>query len=421
MTHTDDQVMLTLAGLTYRGFQDFLPGEAHEFVVRRAVLDGLQTLDPVRGEWDLVWGPVTSRVPTAVFDSSAMYVVRSRRARHRYVVAIRGTNPVASSDWLFGDLLVGTTVRWPFASDGAAISTSTALGLVLLQEMRARAPSTAARFAEASAAAVGHPLDRLIRAGRAWVGGTAEALADHASSLQAQVEKIIAHWNLDQAARDAIRGQLRRAVASVRIDPADLRCKPSAPDAAGSGLDLLTFLKREADASADPLEVVVTGHSKGGALAPTVALWLKDSLHSEDPAEHWDARRRARVVSYAFAGPTPGNAAFAGRIDRTLGQDHHHFRNMHDVVTHAWQVSDLQKIPTLYGPRSAVFAPLLPGVIADVQGLDYGQAQAGIVTFVGRLEPERSLVAELIFQHLDAYLARLDLLDQGITAVTFFI
>jgi hypothetical protein len=63
MAHSDDQIMLTLAGLTYRGFQDFLPGDAHEAVVRTAVLDGLQTLAPVRSEWELVWGPVTSRVP----------------------------------------------------------------------------------------------------------------------------------------------------------------------------------------------------------------------------------------------------------------------------------------------------------------------------------------------------------------------
>ena len=55
MPYTDNQVMLTLAGLTYRGFQDFLPGEPHAYVVRRAVLDGLQTLAPVRNEWKLVW------------------------------------------------------------------------------------------------------------------------------------------------------------------------------------------------------------------------------------------------------------------------------------------------------------------------------------------------------------------------------
>ena len=230
MAGTDAAVMLTLAGLTYRGFQDALPGEPHDLIVRQALRDGLDTLAPVRGEWELVWGPITSRVPLGVFDSNAMYVVRHRQARHRYVVAIRGTNPVASTDWLFGDLLVGTTVAWPFATDGAAISTSTALGLAMLQEMRARPLSTAARFAEASAVAVGHPLDQLIRAGRALVGGAADALGTQAASLETQLAKIITHWSLDLPGRDALRKQFQQAAKTVRVSSADLRRKPAPPE-----------------------------------------------------------------------------------------------------------------------------------------------------------------------------------------------
>jgi acetyl esterase/lipase len=122
---------------------------------------------------------------------------------------------------------------------------------------------------------------------------------------------------------------------------------------------VLTFLSRQAAASAEPLEVTITGHSKGGALAPAVALWLKDSLSSADPAEHWDGGRGARIRSHAFAGPTPGNAAFANRIDMTLGADHHHLRNTNDLVTHGWQVSDLQQIPPCMAPHRGL-ASLLP-------------------------------------------------------------
>ena len=106
MAFTAEQVMLTLAGLTYRGFHDPLPGETHDVVVRGALLDGLQTLAPVKNEWELVWGPVTSRGAREFVDSNAMYVVRHARERHRYVVAIRGTNPISASDWLFGDFWV---------------------------------------------------------------------------------------------------------------------------------------------------------------------------------------------------------------------------------------------------------------------------------------------------------------------------
>jgi len=336
-------------------------------------------------------------------------------------VAIRGTNPVASSDWLFGDLLVGTTVPWPFATDGAAISTSTALGLAMLQEMRAHPLSTAARFAEASVAAVGNPLDRLIRAGRALVTGTAEALSTQASAVDAQMKKIVAHWSADPPVRDAIRQQFQRAAKTVRVSSADLRRKPSPPGAIEGGLDLLTFLAQQVAASAEPLEVTVTGHSKGGALAQTVALWLKDSLLSSDPAEHWDGGRQPRIICHAFASPTPGNAAFADRIDRTLGADHHHLRNTNDLVTRGWQVSDLRAIPTLYGTRTAALAPLLPGTIADVEPLDYRHAQSGMVTFEGKLHRKLGLASELIRQHMDAYLAHTGLDGQGISAITFFI
>ena len=94
--HVDDPIMLTLAALTYRGFQDVLPGEPHDSIVRRAIQDGLDTVPLVRDQWTLAWGPVTSRIPIAVFDSNAMYVVQSVASPHRLVVAIRGTNPVTS-------------------------------------------------------------------------------------------------------------------------------------------------------------------------------------------------------------------------------------------------------------------------------------------------------------------------------------
>ncbi len=150
--------MLTLAGLAYRGFHDLLRGPAHADVVRRALLDGLHTMPPLKDEWGLVWGPVTSRSGPDAFDSAAMYVVRNRREPTRYVVAIRGTNPVAASDWLFGDFWVSTTVPWPYAraADRVAVSASTALGLSKLQTMRApRLARTRPRTRRAAATATG--------------------------------------------------------------------------------------------------------------------------------------------------------------------------------------------------------------------------------------------------------------------------
>lgn len=400
MRHRPDQVMLTLAGLAYRGFHDLVRGVAHTDAVRQALLDGLHTLPPVKDDWSLVWGPVTSRSGPDAFDSAAMYVVRHRRDPARHVVAIRGTNPIAASDWLFGDFWVSTTVPWPYArtADRVAVSASTALGLSKLQTMRS--PRLAP---EATTAADGRP------------AGTCDA-------LERQLAAIAAGWNrfVEEPSawlEDRVVDRLKTAVGLPWMD---LRPRPPAPAGNDDTQDLPSFLTEVARATDDPLDVTVTGHSKGGALASTVALWLKDALGSADTTEHWDGRRGACVSCYAFAAPTPGNAAFANRIDRVLGRHHHHLRNTNDVVTHAWQADELAQIPELYAPRHTVLERLIPMIVSRVKGLDYRQARAGVTTFAGALDPARSFPAEFIHQHLDAYLDKLDLRADGLTALTFF-
>jgi acetyl esterase/lipase len=200
----------------------------------------------------------------------------------------------------------------------------------------------------------------------------------------------------------------------------DLRPRSPAPAPPEAGRDLLSFLTEEARARGEPLSITVTGHSKGGALASTVALWLKDALASADTAEHWDGRRGARVSCYAFAAPTPGNAAFANRIDRVLAGCHHHLRNTNDVVTHAWQADELTQIPELYAPRRTVLESLIPVIASRVRGLDYRHARTGVTAFAGALDAARPFELEFIHQHLEAYLEQLALLDEGLDALTFF-
>jgi hypothetical protein len=398
MPFTDEPVMLTLAGLAYRGFHDLLRGQSHVHAVQRALLDGLHTLEPVRDEWTLVWGPATSRSGPDLFDAAAMYVVQSRREPTRYVVAIRGTNPVAASDWLMGDFWVGTTVPWPYApsADGAAISASTALGFSKLQAMRSP------RLSLAPAVDAGAPARDL------------DALAGQIDGIDTSWRRLASEptmWLRDEVER------LKRATA-LRWE--NLRPRSQAAPPAEAGLDLLGFLAGEAQAATGPLDVVVTGHSKGGALAPVVALWLRELLASPDGHERWDVERGARVSCHAFAGPTPGNAGLADRIDRVLGADHHHLRNANDVVTHAWQVDELEEIPSLYAPRGAGLERLIGLVVAKTREIGYRQARTGVTTFAGRLDASRSFASEFVHQHLEAYLAELKLLEAGVRPLALF-
>ncbi|WP_162142311.1 lipase family protein [Thalassospira lucentensis] len=94
-----------------------------------------------------------------------------------------------------------------------------------------------------------------------------------------------------------------------------------------TGLTVDTFLEQSAS-SADTL--VFTGHSLGGALAPSLAFHLYPS-----PPEKW-----ANIEIYPYAGPTPGNAAWLTKFESAYPsvQD---YMNIHDVVPHGWNEIDV--------------------------------------------------------------------------------
>jgi len=422
-TFTDESIMLTLAALTYRGFQDVLGGRVHEGIVSGAVLGGLSTLPPVKNEWELAWGPAMDRAGGLTIDTNMMYVVRSRSAPSRLVVAIRGTNPLSIPDWVFGDFWVGKTVDWPYATtnDPAAISKSTALGLRALQEMRSGPP--AMDLVEKASAFVTNTLAALEHALR---GGPANQ-TDMPAWFTSQTQKIGQRWLDANTHPESFSVRLAKAPAAP-IAPANLRPKLDTQASAEGPHNLLSFLRAEAGRSGGtPLEVIVAGHSKGGALAQAVAVWLRDALDSGEPGESWDPSRSARVACYAFAGPTPGDAGFARRIERTLGPNLRHLRNMNDIVTRAWQADELRGIPDLYGDRTAVFKPLVKLIVDDVAWLGYQHAPPGVTPFKGELgdgegtSTKRDFATEFVYQHLDGYLAKTKLHEVGIRAATFFL
>src|SRR5262245_59118963 len=96
------RIMLTHAATTYRGYASNALAAVD---LRRSMRKLLDTLSPVKGQWQLIWGPAAYRTSLSAFDDAAMYVARHRE-RSQIVVAVRGTNPVSLFDWIFGDFLV---------------------------------------------------------------------------------------------------------------------------------------------------------------------------------------------------------------------------------------------------------------------------------------------------------------------------
>jgi hypothetical protein len=185
--------------------------------------------------------------------------------------------------------------------------------------------------------------------------------------------------------------------------PATLFSDPGAAIALGTSIGLLLLLTHApsdrvmqpgvgllpwlGSLTGSPVSVGLMGHSLGGALSPTLALWLADT---QGIPLLWDPARNATVSATPFAGPTPGNLTFAGHYDKVLGAATRRFWNSIDVVPHAWEDDQLQEIPGLYTPdipKSPIIECAV-GIARDLARLGggYWQICHGTEPFPGQVD-----------------------------------
>jgi hypothetical protein len=459
------QIMLSLALLSYRGFWN--PGSDNRQGMAGAVTEGLDQLEPLKGDWVLVWGPGTYRYLGSVFDSSMMYVVQHRKEVGRYAIVVRGTNPVALFDWMLGDFLSHRQVPWHHCSSGvapqASLSLSTALGLKILLNMRA-GPGTgdiveAGKFSSlldlgmrVLSTAKGAGDAGLATAGEAVNSTAADVVQEGATRLIEGLQKYQGQWSFADKIADAVisaignllplddvadRVSFRQQLVSLLdasfeavADDAPVAMLMPSPEELSQdqppGIGLLELLGNLAARHGDSLELFVTGHSKGGALAPALALFLSDTQNCEEiyvPGHYqWNPHGKATIQCYSFAGPTPGNTAFAGYFNDQLGRHFYRYANKLDLVTLAWQSEELRKTGEIFG--EAISAP--PGLstlfkqmadeVADIDychlGQDYlvpgainNQTEKHVVEFSRSLrEQNSSYLSQAIHQHVGGYI-----------------
>lgn len=128
---------------------------------------------------------------------------------------------------------------------------------------------------------------------------------------------------------------------------------------------LLQFLQAQAQAYPSGLQIDVTGHSLGGALAPALALWLSENLGT-----------KAQISVYPLAGPTAGNADFAAYYNSVLGSSTHRLWNPFDVVPLAWNHESMGRMADLYEPLTRANPAergLIDGLRSLVKDKDYAQ------------------------------------------------
>jgi hypothetical protein len=192
------------------------------------------------------------------------------------------------------------------------------------------------------------------------------------------------------------------------------------------GADLTHFLRAAIESAESDVEVVVAGHSKGGALSSTLALWLAQTQGSEGVPrlDQWDPERKAVVGCWSYAGPTAGNAEFAALSNKILGDRCRRISNRLDMVPHAWQVRPggrkaegfyLENIPHLYGRGvHAVkgLGALARAVSRDVRPLDYRHVGDNVTLLDGEVDVDKPLFVEQVaYQHMEAYLNGLGMGD----------
>lgn len=177
----------------------------------------------------------------------------------------------------------------------------------------------------------------------------------------------------------------------------DLKPIDDIPGTPNGIIDFLTGV-----AASGKVNILFTGHSLGGALSPTLALWFKQS---QKIAGAWDPHGNATVSTVPFAGPTAGEQDFANFFNQQFGSACDRIYNTLDVVPHAWADATLDELPNLYAPT--IEMNLAEKALVELIKLtvkDYTQVGvANPITWIIQPEDHPSYIGQLIIQHDDSY------------------
>ncbi|WP_045855550.1 lipase family protein [Teredinibacter purpureus] len=155
-----------------------------------------------------------------------------------------------------------------------------------------------------------------------------------------------------------------------------------------------------------PVNICFTGHSLGGALAPTTALHFKDS---QGVVGGFDPDSNATISCTAFAGATAGNAEFAAYSNRQFAKAPiRRIHNTNDVVPHAWEKSTLEQMPNLYDSISIKldekYKILLDLIIVATENKHYTQIETSVpITFPLDASQGDQYFSQAGYQHDHSY------------------
>ncbi len=184
------------------------------------------------------------------------------------------------------------------------------------------------------------------------------------------------------------------------IDALLNKMTPQSEKLPGYKIDISTFLKNIA--ADKKVNITFTGHSLGGALAPTLALWFKQS---QKIGSNWDPGNNAAVSTIPFAGATAGDGDFKNFFNGQFGSNCQRIHNTHDIVPHAWQTSDLAELPHLYSSAGIDMPESLKVVLEIVKLTVRGYEQVEVsFPFDFPIDKSKdSYMAQAGYQHVYSY------------------
>ncbi len=174
----------------------------------------------------------------------------------------------------------------------------------------------------------------------------------------------------------------------------------------GAKKSILEFFNDELGSKGNA-DICVTGHSLGGALSSTMALWMKD-------IQGLQLSTNVNISTVAFAGPSAGNKDFAKYFDKRLGNQADRIANSLDIVPYAWNTETLKKISKLYCPLlpSLPIYLLFQKFILNSKGKQYTQIKANTPPLKGKYKWNKvPYIVQAIYQHVQGYPQLMDMKD----------
>jgi len=215
---------------------------------------------------------------------------------------------------------------------------------------------------------------------------------------------------ISKATTDALKIVLNTLPPTAAQTPAGFSPLP------GAGQTLAAFLATLTGNGA--IDLCFTGHSLGGAIAPALALWFKQTQGSAVlssnaifyPMPAWDSNAVAAISCVSLAGPTPGDKGFSEYFAKSLGDNYDRIFNTNDVVPHAF--AELDRMAGLYKPTISM--SIAEKVILDAMVLMVMEEEhkiSSVYTNLNNANPftcplsstANSYAGQALYQHIAAY------------------